>query len=71
VLFRSEGTAEVGDLIEYLITLPAVQEGTPVKVLCKGKVTLAKAPADGSASRIIAATVERYEFIRAAAASAA
>lgn len=54
----------VGDLIEYRIALPGRKNGNiPVTLSCKGKVLRRQSLEDNSALEI-AATLERYEFIR-------
>ncbi len=59
VLFSADANVTVGDPIEYLITLPVPQGTVPeVRLRCMGKVIR---QADGTA----AATLERYEFVRA------
>lgn len=64
VLFHSTLPIEVGDLIEYRITLPPNSPSeSPVLLHCKGKVVRRQLTNGGSASNI-AATLERYEFVR-------
>lgn len=70
VLFTSEAEMPVGDSIEYLVTLPNAMAGNPVRLRCMGKVIRNQGmqPAEPAAARrpfAIAATLERYEFIRA------
>ena len=60
VLFTSDAPVDVGELIEYLITLPSGLEGE-VKLRCMGKVTRLEGL---TGPRAVAATVERYEFVR-------
>lgn len=68
VLFVTDHAVEVGDVIEYIITLPARgrdEEG--VKLHCVGKVIRLdrpRGPNAGKHLRAIAATLERYEFVR-------
>ena len=57
VLFLAEAQVAVGDVIEYLITLPTPPDVGRVRIRCLGKVV--RLPE----SRI-AATLERYEFVR-------
>jgi hypothetical protein len=61
VLFRSDASLRIGDAVEYMITLPA-SAGEPdgVHLRCLGKVVRY-----GKATEI-AATLERYEFVRLA-----
>ncbi|MDQ6760723.1 MAG: PilZ domain-containing protein [Acidobacteriota bacterium] len=57
VLFTAEIPFLPGDAVEYLITLPTAPNGPGVRIRCLGKVVRFK----GSE---IAATLERYEFVR-------
>jgi hypothetical protein len=62
VLFTSPATVEVGEPIEYLITFPKTPGSkSEVRLRCVGKV-LRNDP-----EATFAATLERYEFIRARA----
>ena len=59
VLFRTNAGLRVGELVEYFITLPtAPKDGRQVRLRCVGKVVR------HSEASEIAATLERYEFIR-------
>ena len=68
VLFTSEAEMPVGDPIEYLVTLPSALSGASVRLRCMGKVIRSQGiqTAETAARRpfAIAATLERYEFIR-------
>ncbi len=70
VLFTSENQMEVGDPIEYMVTLPSsVSASTQVRIRCMGKVMRTELREDGvelisHRPYRIAATLERYEFIR-------
>lgn len=69
VLFTSEAEMPVGDPIEYLVTLPSAISGAPVRLRCMGKVIRSQGVQgleEAAARRpfAIAATLERYEFIR-------
>lgn len=67
VLFRTTETMDIGDLIEYQITLsPTSPSSKPIKLHCRGKVV--RRQINGSGATNIAATLERYEFVRADAA---
>jgi PilZ domain-containing protein len=59
VLFTSQARVEVGESIEYLITLPKIPGSrVDVRLRCVGKVVR-------SAPKLaFAATLERYEFLR-------
>ena len=66
VLFTTGQTLEIGSAIEYFITLPAGQSDG-VRLHCVGKVVrrqLVTAENGGEEPTAIAATLERYEFIR-------
>ena len=59
VLFQSEASLRIGDAVEYMITLPAsAGNGDGVRLRCLGKVVRYGKAAE------IAATLERYEFVR-------
>jgi hypothetical protein len=58
VLFFLEADVSPGNAIEYLITLPTAPNADFVRIRCLGKVVRV----DGAE---VAATLERYEFIRA------
>jgi hypothetical protein len=60
VLFTADQEAGRGTPIEYIVTLNTTGEH-PVNLRCMGKVLRAE-PADGAYQ--IAATLERYEFVR-------
>jgi len=68
VLFTTDVAVDIGDPIEYMITLPTSSNtGALVRLKCVGKVT--RFDAEGTASPVrpahsIAATLERYEFVR-------
>ena len=60
VLFAAEATLRIGEAVEYMITLPSTVErgDTKVRLHCLGKV-VRLSPETG-----VAATLERYEFVR-------
>jgi len=58
VLFRTGLTVELGQHVEYLISLPASGHGADVRLRCVGKVIRQASDAE------FAATLERYEFVR-------
>jgi hypothetical protein len=59
VLFRSEAHLAIGEPVEYLITLPtSPQDGDQVRIHCLGKVVRFARKTE------VAATLERYEFVR-------
>jgi hypothetical protein len=62
VLFKSEASVEIGQPIEYLITFPKTPGSRAVvRLKCVGKVVR------GADEEVFAATLERYEFLRAGA----
>jgi hypothetical protein len=69
VLFTSDARVDVGQPIEYLISFPPGPNGQArVRLRCLGKVLrLHRAnsrPEPGPSSMAMAATMERYEFLR-------
>jgi hypothetical protein len=59
VLFHSDVTLRIGEPLEYLITLPtSSSSGVQVRIRCMGKVVRFAAQTE------VAATLERYEFVR-------
>src|SRR5579863_8293102 len=63
VLFTADQQPEVGVSIEYVINLG--QADPPVSLRCIGKVVRSNRTDGRQAAYDIAATLERYEFIRA------
>ena len=66
VYFEFGGPLEVGAALEFLLTLPEpITKSSPVRIRCIGKIVrVDKAPAIGSGHVGVAATIERYEFVR-------
>ena len=67
MLFVVNSLAEVGDRIEYVISFPAgARAEGPVDLYCLGKVLRAApvAESEGGWGYTVAATLERYEFVR-------
>ncbi len=65
VLFTADAQVPLGGAIEYVVTLTNVR-GVEVNLRCTGKVVRAEKPApeltqDGY---LIAATLDRYQFVR-------
>ena len=59
VLFQSDANLRIGDPVEYMITLPASADGIDgVRLRCLGKIVRYGNTAE------VAATLERYEFVR-------
>lgn len=61
VCFVSPTSVEVGDRIEYLITLST--SNPPVKIRCLGKVLRSLQP-PATPHYEVACTMERYQFVR-------
>jgi hypothetical protein len=69
VLFTAALDADIGDPIEYIITFPTHSiNGGPVNLRCLGKVVrreeTSNAGSAGTNLSQVAATLERYEFLR-------
>ena len=59
VLFHSEARLRIGEPVEYVITLPTAHETSDnVRIHCLGKVVRFARKTE------VAATLERYEFVR-------
>lgn len=58
VLFKTSVPVELGQPLEYLITLPSGGTGAEVRIRCVGKMIRQVNGAE------VAATLERYEFVR-------
>jgi len=63
ILFTAENEPDVGGSIEYIVTLGAPSEQN-ISLRCIGKVLRAHRLDSGNAAYEIAATLERYEFLR-------
>ena len=63
VFFVVAETVEMGSLLEFLVTLPEeISMAGPVRLLCKGKVIRIERQDESTVG--VAATIERYEFVR-------
>ncbi len=63
VFFVLSESIELGSLLEFVITLPEeITLAGAVRLLCKGKVTRIEQQEDALVG--VAATIERYEFLR-------
>lgn len=62
VCFFSRTEIEVGDRIEYVITLSG--SAPPVRIRCLGKVLRSALSPEDSAQFEVAVTMERYQFVR-------
>jgi hypothetical protein len=65
VLFTADSHVPLGDPIEYIVTLTNVS-GVEVDIRCTGKVVRAEksAPERTQDGYLIAATLDRYQFVR-------
>jgi len=67
--FLAEEPFEVGTEIEFVITLPQqVAQTSDVEIRCRGQIVRVEAASDGRLG--VAAKIERYEFVPAAASAA-
>ena len=68
IYFEFGSPMEVGASLEFLLTLPEpITKGSPVRIRCVGKVVrVEKSPAGNIGQLGVAATIERYEFVREA-----
>jgi hypothetical protein len=65
VLFTAQREPDLGGPIEYIITLNPPETGLPVQLRCVGKVVRSiQVHAVDQPAFAVAATLERYEFIR-------
>ena len=63
VLFTTEKGPDIGASIEYVITLGGPSDHD-VNLRCIGKVLRADPSSSGESAYDVAATLERYEFVR-------
>lgn len=63
VLFTTEQERELGDLIEYVITLPTAARHR-VTIRCNGKVVRCEKTEQDPGPYQVAATLDRWEFVR-------
>ncbi len=66
VLFYASLKAEIGEPLEYIITFPTHSaDGGSVSLRCLGKVVRVEPNGSENSGRLlVAATLERYEFVR-------
>lgn len=66
VYFEFFTPLEVGTSLEFLLTLPEqITKGSPVHIRCIGKVVRVEKDPPGQPGHTgVAATIERYEFVR-------
>ncbi len=64
VLFTADHQVQLGGAIEYVVTLTNVR-GVEVDIRCTGKVVrMEKTAEEASQDYLIAATLDRYQFVR-------
>jgi len=67
VYFEFPTPVDVGSSLEFLLTLPSeITKGKAVRVKCKGKVVRVDRNTGNGGKLGLAATIERYDFIREA-----
>lgn len=64
VLFTADAEVQIGQPIEFLITLPSGKDGSVVRLRCVGKVVRLETEQMGDDPSAVAATLERFEFVR-------
>ena len=66
VYFEFSDPLEVGATLEFLLTLPEpITKGSPLRIRCIGKVVRVEKDPPGEKGHLgVAATIERYEFVR-------
>lgn len=64
VLFTADAEVQIGQPIEFMITLHTGESGNAVRVKCLGKVVRLDNVAAEQNPRSVAATLERFEFVR-------
>ena len=66
VYFEFASSLDVGTPLEFVLTLPEqITKGNAVRIRCMGKVVRVDPGKSEEGSLGIAATIERYEFLRA------
>ena len=67
VYFEFASPIEIGTALEFILTLPEqITKGSAVRIKCVGKVVRVDRDKPESDSLGVAATIERYEFLREA-----
>ena len=65
VYFEYESHLEVGTSLEFILTLPGeITKGSSMRIRCMGKVVRVDQTSEQGNRVGIAATIERYEFVR-------
>jgi hypothetical protein len=63
VLFTSEAEVQIGGAIEYVVTIGSAA-GVDVDLRCIGKVVRLEKSSKQTPSYLVAATLDRYQFVR-------
>ncbi len=63
VLFTADSQVQLGGAIEYVVTLTNMR-GVEVDIRCTGKVVRMEKTAEATQDYLIAATLDRYQFVR-------
>ena len=65
VYFEFTAPIEIGSSLEFVLTLPGeITQGKSIRVRCKGKVVRVDRPSPDKEKIGVAATIERYSFVR-------
>jgi hypothetical protein len=65
VYFEFAAPLDVGTALEFVLTLPEqITKGNAVRIKCVGKVVRVDEGKSSESSLGVAATIERYEFLR-------
>ncbi len=65
VYFEFSSPIDIGTRLEFVLTLPEeITKGSAVRIKCVGKVARVDRSSAGAESIGVAATIERYEFLR-------
>ena len=65
IYFQFGFPLNIGSSVEFQLTLPeSLTKGSPVRIRCIGKVVRVDQEKNGAPDIGIAATIERYEFVR-------
>ena len=65
IYFEFESHLAVGTSLEFVLTLPGeITKGSSVRIRCMGKVVRVDKTSEQDNHSGIAATIERYEFVR-------
>jgi len=65
VYFEFAAAIDIGTPLEFILTLPEqITKGSAVRIKCVGKVVRVDQNRSDSGSLGVAATIERYEFLR-------